>query len=586
MSAIQVLHQFRIPLQLSPADASKLACLLVSPKELTSMDEAFLGLVRSTLTLHILEASWTWQDGIVLQELALSIAELAKTNPILSDEALESTLKTVFQPPADRPWAQQIAEECVEHARTAYAKLRPLLPEHGQSVHAVCVAATSSALVQDSGKKAHAILRWLRDLDFAQAEKLLRVLEAAPVSVEEGPSSMPAELLQTLQSGTPSRLFQEMLLAVSQAGAEYAHANATSDAGTSLAPPNAPTSGSEVKDARAQAPEAPSFALFQPMEARLLLASQPMQQAPGEGNSQQQRLLMDMSHESGKRPLTQCVNSAEALQSLRERFPHFRDVIDYIERALAIASCGSAGSPLRVPPILLRGGPGTGKTYFSQEFARVMGAEFHERDLSVTTDAFVLTGSDSTWRGAKPGLVFQALVRGRTANPVVLLNEVDKSPQRGGGNAAISAMYALLEPASASRFLDEFVPVAVNASAVIWMLTANDGAIPEPVLSRLEVFEIPSPTAEQSRAIARSVWKDLCSSALPAGHSFSPELPEDVCTELASCTPRVMRKALMQACGMAAIRHETALRVDDVQACTRRSKGPVRPSIGFVRERD
>lgn len=302
-----------------------------------------------------------------------------------------------------------------------------------------------------------------------------------------------------------------------------------------------------------------------------------------EGNSQQHKLMTQMANSSGMRALTEAPE-ADPLLELYETYPHFGDVLDFVSSSLALAACGEEGRPVRIPAVLLRGEPGTGKTSFAQELARVLGAEFIERDLSVTTEAFVLAGMDSGWKGSKPGVVFDSLVNGKTANPFILLNEVDKAGGRGSHNSPIAAMYALLEPTSSGRFIDEFVPVEIDASRVNWILTANNGEIPEPVLSRLEVFDIRQPTPQECRQIAASVWKSICTRVLPRGHGFAPTLDEAVLQEVAHLNPRIMRKALTLAAALAAKAGRKAVGSPELQASQKRYVAPAATSrpIGFM----
>jgi len=270
-------------------------------------------------------------------------------------------------------------------------------------------------------------------------------------------------------------------------------------------------------------PTRPALHLFNPAQVVSVVQKLPPAMMPGEGNAQQRRLLDQMANDTGWRMLDESPQGTP-LAELRARFPHFAEVIDYVEGSLALAACGNEGRVVRMAPLLLRGAPGCGKTFFAQELARVLGTHFVERDLSVTSEAFVISGMDSAWKNSKPGVVFEALVNGKTANPVICLNEVDKAKGSGQHNSPMAALYALLEPTSSERFMDEFIPVTLDASRVVWVLTANDGDIPAPILSRLEVFNIPNPTPDQCRAIASSVWDSLCQKVLPRGHQFATQL--------------------------------------------------------------
>lgn len=327
-------------------------------------------------------------------------------------------------------------------------------------------------------------------------------------------------------------------------------------------------------------PTRPALKLFNPTQAVTALHKLPPSMMPGEGNAQQRRMLDQMANDTGWRMLSECPQD-NPLAELRSRFPHFQEVIDYVEGSLALAACGDDGRVVRIAPLLLRGAPGCGKTYFAQELARVLGTHFVERDLSVTSEAFVISGMDSAWKNSKPGVVFDALVNGKTANPVICLNEVDKAKGGGQHNSPMAALYALLEPTSSERFTDEFIPVALDASRVVWVLTANDGDIPEPILSRLEIFNIENPSPDQCRAIARSVWASLCQKVLPRGHGFPAEMPTDVLDVLQTMSPRLMRKALAAAASHAVLAGRSVLQPEDLASSGSRYRDSGRRPIGF-----
>ncbi len=328
-------------------------------------------------------------------------------------------------------------------------------------------------------------------------------------------------------------------------------------------------------------PGADEYRVFDPKEAADAVAKLPASMMPAaDGNARLRSQLEAMAGESGVRALSQ-VPADEPLASLEERFPHFKDVIDFVRTSLALAGCGAEGRPVRIAPMLLRGEPGTGKTYFAQELARVLGTHFVERDLSVTSEAFVISGMDSVWKNAKPGVVFEALVNGKTANPVINLNEVDKAHVTGTHNSPLAPMYALLEPTSSATFTDEFVPVRLDASRIVWVLTANDGPIPEPILSRLEVFDIKPPTKEQCRQIAASVWESVLSRTMPRGHGFEETLSEELLEFMSSLSPRSMRKALTNAASRAALDGRKRVELSDLQAAWKRY-APVTKVLGFT----
>jgi len=311
-------------------------------------------------------------------------------------------------------------------------------------------------------------------------------------------------------------------------------------------------------------------------------AAQKIADAGQEANAIQKKLLFEMGSDNGFRELSQIPeNHEELLEDMYDRFPHFSEVIDFIEERMALASCGNKGKSVKMAPILLKGPPGTGKTYFAQELARYLNLHFVEKDLSITSEAFVIAGMDSGWKNSKPGVVFDALVNNQYANPLICLNEIDKCQQSIGKNSPLTTLHWLLEPTSSYKFQDEFIPVDIRADHVVWVLTANDGYIPDPILSRLDVFNIEAPNKEQCRSIASSVWKSLCEREFPEGHDFPINLQDEILDKVSEISPRIMRKTLTQAAAVASKNKRKFLLVEDLEKSLLRYKEDKKNPIGF-----
>src|SRR5258706_2218717 len=129
--------------------------------------------------------------------------------------------------------------------------------------------------------------------------------------------------------------------------------------------------------------------------------------------------------------------------------------------------------------------------------------------MSSLTAGWVLPGASSQWKNAKPGKVFDTFLNGDYANPVVGVDEIDKASADGQYDP-LGALYELLEIETATRFVDEFVELPIDASGAVWMATANEAArIPEPLLNRLTVYEIVAPDAEGAARIAQSIYGEI-----------------------------------------------------------------------------
>jgi ATP-dependent Lon protease len=254
-------------------------------------------------------------------------------------------------------------------------------------------------------------------------------------------------------------------------------------------------------------------------------------------------------------------SSTGALEPLYEDCPNFGEVLDDLKRYLGLAIAG--GASFNLMPVLLLGDPGVGKTHFGKRLASVLGTEFEFISMNALSAGFVITGSSSTWKGAKCGKVAERLVKGKFANPVVLLDEVEKATGSTQSDP-MAALYQLLEPETSRAFHDEFIDVDLDASQVFWVLTANSlEGIPTALLSRMAVYEVPAPNNEQAAAIARRVYAGLLRE-LNIKH-IDADLADGVLDKLSDVSPREMRKALLDGLGHAVAAGRDALVPEDVR---------------------
>lgn len=277
---------------------------------------------------------------------------------------------------------------------------------------------------------------------------------------------------------------------------------------------------------------------------------------------------------AGGRRLAVKPSGLPSMDALYEDLPNFAEVLDDIRKQLAL--CTSSDDLLEIHPMLLLGEPGIGKTHFGKRVANLLGTGFGFISMSSLTAGWVLSGSSSQWKNAKPGKVFETFLNGKYANPVMMVDEVDKS----GGDAQydpLGALYSLLEHDTAREFIDEFVELPIDASSAMWIATANDASrIPEPILNRMNVYEIDAPDRSGAARIAVAIYAEIRNSH-EWGRRF-PERPGDsVIEKLSALTPREMRRTIQSAFGNAKIAGRDELHPEDVSD----GRGGRKSRIGF-----
>ena len=262
------------------------------------------------------------------------------------------------------------------------------------------------------------------------------------------------------------------------------------------------------------------------------------------------------------------------LADLYDALPNFGEPLDEVRRNLALSK--DSQDHLEITPMLLLGPPGVGKTHFAHEIAALLGTGMTLVPMSSMTAGWLLSGASSQWKGAKPGKVFEAIVEGQYANPVIVVDEIDKASNDAQYDP-LGALYSLLEHDTAQRFVDEFAEVTIDASKVIWVLTANDEQrIPDPILNRMNVFEIEAPDAQAARKIALRLYQSIRNDH-DWGQRFGNEPSSDVLDCLANLPPREMRRAWMTAFGNARLNNRDEVSVQDLP----NARG-ARSRIGFL----
>ncbi len=249
--------------------------------------------------------------------------------------------------------------------------------------------------------------------------------------------------------------------------------------------------------------------------------------------------------EAGESRLLVKPSNEFALANLYEECPNFSDILDDLRKYLELALYG--GEALMVLPILLLGDPGVGKTHFAKSLANALQTEIEFCSMSTLSASWLICGAASSWKDARPGKVAMRLIEGHYANPVIVLDELDKVVNSNFD--PVGPLYQLFERETATHFKDEFIDIPLDASHIVWVCTANDlASIPDPIVSRMMVYEVRRPTRDEARRIGQRMYQ-----ALLREHawSFAPQLGDDALDALAAVPPREMKKRILDALGQA-----------------------------------
>ncbi|KQO89448.1 AAA family ATPase [Methylorubrum sp. SL192] len=193
-----------------------------------------------------------------------------------------------------------------------------------------------------------------------------------------------------------------------------------------------------------------------------------------------------------------------ARAELLAEFPHAERIVDRLLRPLATQDS------VRIPPVLIWGPPGGGKTRFARRLGEVLDLQPAVLSMAGATDSLTITGTARGWSTGGYSILGRELLRTKIANPMIVVDEGDKiGTSRHNGNAA-EALINLLGVETAARYRDPYLQADIDGSRVQWIITANGlDTIPRPLLDRCLVLRLEEPGPAHLRQLANSILRDV-----------------------------------------------------------------------------
>lgn len=232
--------------------------------------------------------------------------------------------------------------------------------------------------------------------------------------------------------------------------------------------------------------------------------------------AEEQRIRLLLRHRCDrtlrKQPHVAVPDMIARLDALGRAQPNFAGVTTLVRHAVQLSI--ATGHPVRVPPLLLVGRPGTGKSRYARALADALVATLEAIDGAAIPDMGSVVGYPPVWRASGPGYVAKALVRASTSMPLLLVDEIEKIVDADRNLQPENKLLALLERNTASVWQDEFLRVPMRADGILWLFTANTVAgLSEPFLDRVVTLRIPELSPAMRDAVLTTMLSEVASAS-------------------------------------------------------------------------
>jgi len=205
------------------------------------------------------------------------------------------------------------------------------------------------------------------------------------------------------------------------------------------------------------------------------------------------------------------IDSQDELNKLLESNPIAADLIRTVKNQVRLFSYAEKKIQFRMKPILVVGKPGIGKTYTIEKIAGCLGLASSKIEVASCREAMILCGTARGYTSSTPGEVARQLAPLPMANPIMILDELDKANYDNRFGLSVTApLLSLLERDTSSAFFDTSLRLNINCSHVSWLATANDlEVIPEAIRSRFRIIYFNEPTVDDMKKIIASVSRKV-----------------------------------------------------------------------------